>query len=887
MQRLLLIFLLLLMVAGPALAYDIEVTGMELNQTIQNLDNEMPLVLGRRIVVRAHAQETTGVPVADVSARINYSVHYTAIGGMGGGGYGGTFLAEADVLPGGADRTDYDGSFNFEVNPSIPDDIDPNIPATITVTVTVNPTGLDAESDDTNNEISVTRSLWLADELHIRYVPVHLHQPSPDTVTPVDPADPVIEHYFPANFSDDLQISVNALRWHPVALDDPGFTIAWENTPVFPANHNGGVEWNLRNGTDRTAVNSQLKALRDMSGWPTSWIIYGMVDTQAAAGSFAGWANNGVAWGVMNPGVSGASPWRLFGGDTLAHEIGHRRGLAHMPCAGNESSGGAVDNDYPWPQDPPWSQCSLAEVDPDGYYGLETYPEFYSYDGPIVISNDPSIAQPNRGYPLMGYRSPRWISPYEYCKLLPQYGVPCNIQWPDPPGVGPGGIVAGSGSGVDPSPTIDSLLGSEEIVWVGGVLDFDFDQVTGLPSYSFGGGAARLDEDVLQGAIMRRRDDAQIGFDTGWSLEVLDARGRSLHRQAIVAATPNGESCGLPHDDADITHEHLNILSIAEVLPLPPGSERVVYRNREGRIVEQLERSAHAPTVDVTAAPQAGSTLQSAVTFQWSGRDRDGDGLTYTLRASNDGGKTWTVLALNTAETQHTLDQAALDGLPGGSTLVQVLVTDGLRSGVVEVGPFQVPNKAPIVTILEAQSELDQVTLRGFATDKEDGTLGDVAWSSDLDGHLGIGTHLSLESSQLTPGSHKITLRAEDSAGESASARVEILVIGTLDPATQASLKPSDMISQEDIDSSPDGYLLEVPDVGDVYVTAIRSADEERECLVHKDSLIDALTTDPPGPLEAKWLNLTIYSCPYDTSKTCCLAPLGGSCYALIKKRTP
>lgn len=882
MQRLLLTTMLLFLVSVPAIAYDIEVTDIELNQTIQNLDNDMPLVLGRRIVVRAHALETTGVPVPNVSARIDYSVNYAAIGGMGGGGYGGTFLVEADVLPGGADRTDYDGSFNFVINPSIPDDIDPNIPASMTVTVTVNPAGLAAESDGTNNEISVSRSLFVADKLHIRYVPVHLHQPSPDTTTPVDPTDPVIEHYFPPNFFDDLMISANVLRWHPVALDDAGFSIAWENTPVYPVNHGSGVEWNLRNGSDRTAINSQLKALRDMSGWPTSWIIYGMVDSQAAAGSFAGWANNGVAWGVMNPTTSGSSPWRISGGDTLGHEIGHRRGLSHMPCAGNEASGGAVDNDYPWPLDPPWSQCSLAEVDPDGYYGVETYPEYFTYDGPIVISNDPSIAQPNRGFPMMGYKSPRWISPYEYCKLLPQYGVPCSIQWPDPPGAGPGGILAGNGSGVDPSPTIDLLLGSQEIVWVGGTLDLDFDRITTLPSYSFGGAAARLDQDVLQGAIERRRDDAQVGFDTGWTLEVLDARGRLLHGQAIVAATPNGETCGLSHDDTNTTHDHEKTLSIAEILPLPPGSKRVVYRNREGRIIEQLERSSKAPTVDFTAAPPKGSTLQSAVTFQWSGRDGDGDALTYTLRASNDGGKTWTVLALNSTDTQQVLDPRALDGLPGGSTMVQVLVSDGLRSGVAEAGPFLVPNKAPNVAILDAKVEDGQVILSGFATDMEDGTLNDLAWSSDRDGHLGDGNHLSIQSSELRPGTHQITLQTRDSAGDIASETVDLLVIGTLDPDMQASLRPSDMISQEDIEEYPRGYPLQVPGVGNVYVKKLRSADENRECLVHKDSLIDALVANPPGPQEAKWLNLSIYSCPWDTSKTCCLGPLDGSCFVLI-----
>ncbi len=779
MQRLLLpIFLFL--AAVPALAYDLEVTGMELNQAIQNFDNEMPLVLGRRIVVRAHAQETTGIPVQNVSARIDYSVNYSALGGMGGGGYGGSFETEADVLPGGAPRTDYDASFNFVLNPSIPDDIDPAIPATITVTVTINPSGLGVEGDAGNNVISATRSIWVADKLHIRYVPVHLHQPSPNAMTPVDPADPVIEHQFLPNFIDDVMISANALRWHPVALDDAGFSIAWENTPVYPVDHASGVEWNLHSGTDRTAINSQLKALRDMSGWPTSWIIYGMVDPQAAAGNFAGWANNGVAWGVMNPGTSGGSPWRVFGGDTLAHEIGHRRTLAHMPCAGNEASGGAVDNDYPWPNDPPWSECSLAEVDPEGYYGVDTYNEYYGYGGPIVISNDPSIAQPNRGFPMMGYRGPRWISPYEYCKLLPQYGVPCNIDWPEPMGFGPGGLWVGPGSGVDPSPSIDLLLGTQELAWIGGVLDLDHDRVSALPSYSFGGLSARLDADTLEGAITRRRDDARVGFDTGWSLEVQDAQGGALYTQKIVAATPDGESCGLPHDGTtSVPHQHEQVLSVAEVLPLPPGTSRVVVRNREGRILEKIERSDNAPTVAFTATPQTQAPLGKAAMFQWFGSDRDDQALTYTLRASTDGGETWTVLALNTTDTRHTLDSSALDGLAGGSAMIQVLATDGLRTGVAEAGPFLLADREPVLTILQAEAVGPHVVLSAFATDVEDGTLSTIHWISDLGGQLGTGDQLRLPASELRPGEHRITALVRDSAGNKVSETVELRLTGT------------------------------------------------------------------------------------------------------------
>jgi len=44
-----------------------------------------------------------------------------------------------------------------------------------------------------------------------------------------------------------------------------------------------------------------------------------------------------------------------------------------------------------------------------------------------VISNDETASEPNQGFPLMGYLGPRWVSPWEYCKLLRSYGVSCGL----------------------------------------------------------------------------------------------------------------------------------------------------------------------------------------------------------------------------------------------------------------------------------------------------------------------------------------------------------------------------------------------------------------------------------------------------------------------------
>lgn len=96
------------------------------------------------------------------------------------------------------------------------------------------------------------------------------------------------------------------------------------------------------------------------------------------------------------------------------------------------------------------------------------------------------------------------------------------------------------------------------------------------------------------------------------------------------------------------------------------------------------------------------------------------------------------------------------------------------------------------------------------------------------------------------------------------------------------SLKPSDLIAQQDIDRSPRGYQLSVPGVGNVYVKALKASRSGKTCRVHEPSLIRALTANPLVSGQPKWLQLTIYDCPW--GGTCCLGPLGGGCYILVSK---
>ena len=111
----------------------------------------------------------------------------------------------------------------------------------------------------------------------------------------------------------------------------------------------------------------------------------------------------------------------------MAHEIGHNWEIYHVLCQGDERGDdgrGNFDEDYLWP----FPDCRLSARDPEGYYGFDVYWDYWAYlTAPQVISNDPAAAEPRRAFPLMGYKDPKWIDPFHYCKLLNAYGVECTL----------------------------------------------------------------------------------------------------------------------------------------------------------------------------------------------------------------------------------------------------------------------------------------------------------------------------------------------------------------------------------------------------------------------------------------------------------------------------
>ncbi len=225
--------------------------------------------------------------------------------------------------------------------------------------------------------------------------------------------------------------------------------------------------------------------------------------------------------------------------------------------------------------------------------------------------------------------------------------------------------------------------------------------------------------------------------------------------------------------------EAVSVAYFTYALPYPAETARVALLHGETLLAERAA-SPHAPELFLES-PSGGETWDDTHTVAWTASDADGDDLTFAVFYSNDGGGTWTPVAMDLTDTSYRLDTTSLPG--GGEVLIRVLVSDGFHTTTADSPPFSVPTKAPDVYVT-TPSEGDLLPpeqalyLDGSAYDPEDGPLSDAAlsWWSDRDGLLGRGATVIVPGLTLSPGWHTITLRAADSDSQIGAASTDVFV---------------------------------------------------------------------------------------------------------------
>ncbi len=189
-----------------------------------------------------------------------------------------------------------------------------------------------------------------------------------------------------------------------------------------------------------------------------------------------------------------------------------------------------------------------------------------------------------------------------------------------------------------------------------------------------------------------------------------------------------------------------------------------------GNKTGSTEESSRQTALALITAPQDNTRYHSSASITFNGSTLD-----------SDGGE------ISGAQMQWSSD---IDGVLGvGSTLTRTL-TPGLHTIVLTVTTtddiqdqaeihltVNHPPQPEITAPLNGDMRLpdDIITFSGLASDVEDATIpGDqLQWISSIDGIVGSGPEFT---TTLSAGSHTITFRATDSAGESATAALTLII---------------------------------------------------------------------------------------------------------------
>jgi uncharacterized repeat protein (TIGR01451 family) len=285
-------------------------TGLEVNQVIQNLNNDIALVANKTTIVRAHIQSRVGGTVGNVTAKLYGYRDGLLLGTLSPSSDGG-----AVNVPTEPDRANLDDSFYFELPP-----------AWTTGEVTLVFSGENQavacqESVGTPEDCAVTVSFQPMPALPIKLIDVELNLDG--------------EIYKPDQHDRDVTIR-DFIALYPISEVDVSYGLPLKYT-----------------SSDNAQVLYDTRDVRRAAG-----------DNDTLYASLIGKRVGGIAF---RPGLDSVSSV-----DTLlphkyteAHEVGHNLGFLHVAACADPAH---IDPDYPHPD----GRISGALVGNAAIYGLDT-----------------------------------------------------------------------------------------------------------------------------------------------------------------------------------------------------------------------------------------------------------------------------------------------------------------------------------------------------------------------------------------------------------------------------------------------------------------------------------------------------------------------------------
>jgi hypothetical protein len=442
----------------------------------------------------------------------------------------------------------------------------------------------------------------------------------------------------------------------------------------------------------------------------------------------------GIAWVNGPASMTEASPW------VAAQEVGHNLGREHAGNDHGESEGGGVDGRFPYPH----GRIGAPGFDTEAMLAI---PQSAPFPPGVPTLSGPCREGADHAHDFMSYGGgPFWISPYTW-RALANHPFRGSLRGAVPRSVEPRALVQ-SGSGA--------------YLHISGQIHED-GRIELFPFYT---GRLPAGASVIRGE----------------------------GRYSVELQAPNGQVLFAGRfDPTELQHDPTK--QISTVVPFPTGTARIVFKDGE-RILATRDVSARAPQVRLLS-PNGREVWGPSGTQRivWMGSDADGDVVSYVIRYSADGGRSWLTLGDWITDTSLEVDVAGLAG--SSRAMIQVVASDGINtSRDTSDATFTVETKPPFVLILAPTNGSlatpgQRIRLEATASDHEDGELPDSAlrWSSDKDGPLGVGRMLDV--SRLSPGIHTITLSAKDGTGQEGRASITVRVATQVELNSEAGLEGS------------------------------------------------------------------------------------------------
>jgi hypothetical protein len=372
---------------------DLSVAGLEVVQSIQDLNNSVPLVAGKPTVVRIYADsgmapEVGGVPV-ELKAYRNGSLL---------GSKQGTITARP-ITDWDAVRAGEEGGLGIRLDSTW-------LSGRVTLTVELNAQHTISESTFSNNQVTRTLTYTERKPLHIGLAPIEYRPlPSMEPRMPLTEELPSLVQFLHKAYPvSDVRVTLLPPVWWPFMMKGSDSEVPRRRQLLRELTY--GWSFYHRAGVEPGQSLDQIVGV-----FPADCEVGGDITTSESDPRWLG--------------GKGLASYMCSGdGGILAHEVAHNLGLYH-PC----SQAQAANCCQAWHPGPP------STPPPDWPYGNASIQEygFDTIEGAAVLRATPD---------MMTYCEPKWLSPHHYKKLFRANGAP-----QPPVAAPPGGSLHQTGAG--------------------------------------------------------------------------------------------------------------------------------------------------------------------------------------------------------------------------------------------------------------------------------------------------------------------------------------------------------------------------------------------------------------------------------------------------------